>query len=315
MVQAGSVLRRKLGGGAEAAEEAVQASTSRALRLALSRAFEAVCGIGISVLGASDDPAPLEDLCDRLDAVPLLMALSAGQGPEGAAGLDAEARSAIVDVMTTGRVANAAAEARAVTATDAALCAPLLARFVAGLRETAKGSELARQAAGLTVQGQFASARTMGLDLPDRTFRLCRLTLDFGAGERQGEVVLALPMAEEAAPPKDPSAAQGTGGAWATRLSQAVMSAPAQLLAELHRMRLPLAAVETLEVGQVLPLPGTSVASVRLCGPDGGVVARARLGQVAGQRAVRIEAPPPPELTEAPGALPVAGPQGAITSA
>ncbi|MBI1416501.1 MAG: flagellar motor switch protein FliM [Limimaricola sp.] len=315
MVQAESVLRRKLGGGVAAAELALQASASRALRLALSRAFEAVCGIGISVLGVGDDVAPLEDLCQRLDAVPLLLALTAGQGPQGAVGLDAEARSAIVEAMTTGRVTPAAAEERAVTATDAALCTPLLARFVAGLRETAKGSVLARQAAGLKVQGKFASARTMGLDLPDHAFRLCRLTLDFGAGGRQGEVVLALPALEETAAQKGTAIASEPGDAWATQLTAAVMAAPAHLVAELHRMRLPLAAVQGLQPGQVLPLPGTSVASVRLCGPDGGVVARARLGQVSGQRAVRIEAPKPPELNEALGAPPLAGPQNALGSA
>jgi flagellar motor switch protein FliM len=52
---------------------------------------------------------------------------------------------------------------------------------------------------------------------------------------------------------------------------------------------LPIHKIEGFEVGQVLHLPGTTVGSVNLKGPDGAHVATAQLGQVAGKRAVRIE--------------------------
>ena len=47
-----------------------------------------------------------------------------------------------------------------------------------------------------------------------------------------------------------------------------------------------------------MPLPGCTVSSVRLLSPDGQVVAQAKLGQVGGYRAVRLEAAPPPELSD-----------------
>ena len=54
-------------------------------------------------------------------------------------------------------------------------------------------------------------------------------------------------------------------------------------------MTLPISKIEEFEVGQVLELAGTTVGSVTLVGADGKPVATARLGQVAGKRAVRVE--------------------------
>ena len=53
-------------------------------------------------------------------------------------------------------------------------------------------------------------------------------------------------------------------------------------------------------VGDVLPLSGATVGSVRLFAPDDVMVGKARLGQSAGMRAVRIQAPPEPELRDIP---------------
>ena len=77
------------------------------------------------------------------------------------------------------------------------------------------------------------------------------------------------------------------------------MGAQAALEAVLHRLRLPWEEAEAFEVGQVIPLPGVTVASVRIEG-GGQDIGSARLGQVAGMRAIRIEAPPGPDLEDIP---------------
>ena len=69
------------------------------------------------------------------------------------------------------------------------------------------------------------------------------------------------------------------------QLGQRVSAAPASLDALLHRFKMHIGAAQSLEVGQVLPLPGCTVNSVRLLAPDGKVVAQAKLGQVGGMRA------------------------------
>jgi len=55
---------------------------------------------------------------------------------------------------------------------------------------------------------------------------------------------------------------------------------------------MPLFQAENLAVGQVIPLPGCTVSSVKLLARDGRKVATARLGQSGGMRAVRVEAAP-----------------------
>jgi flagellar motor switch protein FliM len=81
-------------------------------------------------------------------------------------------------------------------------------------------------------------------------------------------------------------------GTWDRRMYAAVSQAPAALQAVLHKMHLTLGYVDGLQVGDVLPLSGATVGSVRLFAPDDVMVGKARLGQSAGMRAVRIQAPP-----------------------
>ena len=72
-------------------------------------------------------------------------------------------------------------------------------------------------------------------------------------------------------------------------LRNAVQDAPAELDAVLTRMMMPIHKIEAFEVGQVLNLAGTTVGSVTLTEPGGDIVTTARLGQVAGKLAVRVQ--------------------------
>ena len=84
------------------------------------------------------------------------------------------------------------------------------------------------------------------------------------------------------------------------------MTRPVDLDTVLAQVVLPISKIEGFEVGQSIPLAGTTVGSVVLTGPGGKAVASARLGQFAGKRAVRIK-PEVAELQEA-DALPIAEP-------
>jgi flagellar motor switch protein FliM len=55
-------------------------------------------------------------------------------------------------------------------------------------------------------------------------------------------------------------------------------------------MKVPLSTIAGPQVGQVLPLEGCTVSKVRLVDPGGRTLARGRLGPIAGQIAVRIQA-------------------------
>src|SRR5690242_11475027 len=94
---------------------------ARALRLATTRAAERSIGLALAVLGVAEEEGPLDELLSRLDDGLLILALATEDGPMGLAALDAEARAAVIEMQTLGRLVPSSPEPRAVTAADAAL--------------------------------------------------------------------------------------------------------------------------------------------------------------------------------------------------
>ncbi|NDV00919.1 FliM/FliN family flagellar motor switch protein [Pseudoroseicyclus tamaricis] len=271
-------------------------SVARVLRLSMARAAETAMGLSLAVLGVGEELLELEPALDTLGEDWLLIGLCGPDGMiSGLAGLDAESRAAVVEMQTLGALRARPAEPRPITATDAALAMPLIDGLIADLVETAGETPLNGWADGASCLRRLSGAQAARLVLPEGLYRLARLTLDFGGEGRQGALFLMLPAeGREAAGQHD------SGPEWNATLRSAVLSAPAVLTAVLHRMRLTYADVAAFEVGQVLPLPGVTVGSVRLEGADGRLHARARLGQASGLRAVRVEEPAPAELQDAP---------------
>jgi flagellar motor switch protein FliM len=305
MGEAAGILRRILRAAPGGAAEAPPLTPARALRLAFARAADRASGLAVAVLGIADEVGPLDDLLIRLE--PGLMLL--GVERNGIAGLlafDTEARAAAVEARTLGRPSAQPAELREPTAVDASLTLPLAQAFLDEAAVATAGTRLDGWIGAARAGARLPSPREAALVLPDGDYRAVRLTIDLGAGGRQGLCLLLLPVAL-----RQPQAPEAAGKDWRDGLGEQVMAAPAEVVAVLHRLRLPLGEAEALDVGQVLPLPGVTVASVRLEGLGGADLGPARLGQVAGMRAVRIEAPPPPDLVEigAPGSAPLGLPR------
>ena len=300
-----SVLHRLLRSATEVAKEPV--TSARALRLAMARSAERSVGLTLTVIGVTEEVMPLDALLAQLDPSWMLLSIGADDHLIGFAGLDLQARTAVVEVQTLGVLRTAAAPERPITPSDAALCAPFVARFLSDFAVTSDSTPLAGWTEGLAAGARFQDGRAVGMVLPECDMRLVRLSLDLATGERQGLFVLALPVRR--VPPRPERAASGPR--FADQFRSAVMEAPATLTAVLHRLRLPIREVERFRIGQVVDLPGITVRSVRIEGPDGVPVAEGRLGQITGMRAVRIEARSGDELAEArisPG--PRAGPLG-----
>ena len=290
--QTGSVLRRLT---RPAPQVEAPVTPTRALRLALTRAAERSAGLGLSVLGVTEEIVSLDTLLATVDSKLMLMSLTDGSSIRGFVGIDLELRTALIEVQTMGRLRASAADPRPITATDAALSQPLIAAFLLELVHGTADTPLQGWADGFQVEGRLGSLRAAELAMKEGDYRLVRMTLDLAAGERQAALVMALsvPRAVTAAPK----------GALPPRFAEAlranVMSAEAELHAVLHRLHLPLSTAERFAVGQVLPLPGVTVSSVRIEASNGRVVGRGRLGQSAGLRAIRVEVAMPPTLAEA----------------
>lgn len=269
---------------------------ARGLRLAFARAAERSVGLSAGVLGVAEEVGPLDDLLSRLEDGLLLLSLAGDGLPLGLVGIDAEGVAAAVEAQTMGRPSVQAPEPRPATAADLAMTEPLLAAFLAEAREAVAGTALDGWLGAVRPGPRLTGAREAGMALGDGAYRVVRLTIDLRAGPRQALIVLLHRL------PPPPEPAQRPGAGWADGLSARVLAAPASVEAVLGRLRLPLDAAEGFAVGQVVPLPGLSVASVRLeaLGPGGAPrdLGPARLGQSGGMRAVRLGAGALSELRE-----------------
>lgn len=280
----------------DAPGEATNDGGARMLRVGFARAAVAALGLSVVVSKVAEDSVRLDDLLDGLPPDQLMFQVQVADRPLGLVQVDTELSAVVIEMSTMGRVGAAAATPRLVTGTDAAMVHPLLATFLRLVPEDGPGTDLAKWMAGTAPGPRVRDARAAGLILAEAEYRVIRLTIDIPGTDRHGEMMLALPAfrGKPHNAPVDTRAAD-----WTVTFHDAVLSAPAELHAVLHRMQMSLRQVDGFEVGQVLALPGVGVGSVRIEGPGGRMVATARLGQVAGLRAVRIERPTPPQMAEA----------------
>lgn len=265
----------------------VPLTASRAVTLAVTRAAQTRVALTLGVGSIREEMRELDALLAELNDELLIMGLGEGSETRGIIVCDAGLCGAAVEIQTTGKVAPRANEPRPITLADAALVRPFFVGLLEELLQTTPRTVLDGWTDGTGVLTRLAGPRSTGFVLPDQIYRVIRVTLSIAAGERQGEVILALPPQAAAQPvmpqPKVPQSN------WAEEFPRAVLAAPACLNAVLHQFNLPLHVATQLKVGQLLPLSGCTVGTVRLVSPDGRMVARARLGQVAGQVAVRVE--------------------------
>ena len=282
----------------------VPLTSSRALRVAMTRAADKALGLSLSVTRVGEETLQLEVVIETLPNDYLYAGLLRLGEVTGFIGLDAQMRAAVIEMQTIGSLSKSPQIERSPTTTDMVLAAPVCEMLLKLLHETTAGSDLDGWVDDVSLGDPFDSLRSVGLALEDADYRLMRLTIDLDVGERLGEIILALP--NHTSQPIVPETDLGDSG-WDIKMNRAVINAPATLDAILCRTKLTIGQVNTLQVGDVLPLYGATVSSVRLFAPEGVEVGSARLGQSGGLRAVRLETPvatvmrdiPPPKTGEA----------------
>lgn len=293
--QTSSTILRRMASSKEVGPEEVPITSSRAVRMAMRRAADKAHGLAITILDMSEETVAVDGLADVVCDDHLLVGLERRDALVGLAVIDVQLRAAVIEMQTMGRLQRSKAEERPATATDAMMMTDLLAMLLKMLGETTVRTDLEGWAEGVQIGKRVASLRSAGLVLVDVDYRLIKLKLDLGADDRHGELTLLLPtgpsMSEEV--PRPDAALD-----WKGPFQAVVNDAHATLSAQLHRFKMPLSQAEKIAVGQVIALPGCTVGSVQLLDPNGVVVSAAKLGQVAGKRAVRLETPPAIEMTE-----------------
>lgn len=247
----------------------------------------------MNVIGLREETLSLDDMLGALDPTLMLLAMLDLEHMVGLAALDLNLRAALIEVQTVGKVLPDQPDERVPTLTDASMAEPLLGAILHHMAETTLRTPLEGWGQGISIAGQVPSIRSAGLILPDRAYRVIRMSLDLNAGDRQGELVFALPDSRVAEPLPETKKPDGD---WAERFRATVNASAVRLDAQLHRFKLPLYVVDQLKVGQVLPLEGCKVTSLKLMAKDGRAVATARLGQSGGMRAIRVEAAATPMM-------------------
>ncbi len=303
MESVNSILARKLGMTPASAPKGngAAASPERQVRRALGRAADQALGLSAVLEDLAQDDLEAEELIESGPDGWLVLGLRDGSGA-GLSGLfliDPPMRSALVEMQTMGSLLAPNETQRRVTRVDAVMSVPFASLFLKELSDVGFGGPDINPAD--YDMGPIDDLRTAGLVMMQGRYRRWKIKINMGAGEAVGQMLIAMrpPAAITETPAND-------GSNWSATLRNALCEAPADLDAVLTRISLPIQKIKAFEVGQVINLAGTTVGSVTLIGPGGKPVTSARLGQVAGKRAVRIERaqvelqddPPKPAITD-----------------
>ncbi|SLN43149.1 Surface presentation of antigens (SPOA) [Roseivivax jejudonensis] len=274
------VLSRK----AQAARRAIEAqgmSVEKALRRALARTAEEAWNLALIARDARRSGADQDDAAARFEGADLILLLDGPDGALGFALLDRQAVTALVEVQTLGIVTDLAVDDRRLTPTDAVIAAPLvdgtLSRLAAYLGRDPVAAQVEGYRFGAMVEGARVAANLLGAP----RYRVFEAEIELGA-LRIGRFALILPARRVES--RDVPDAGGD----ATPHAELMLSLPAQVDAVLCRMRLPFAQAEALAPGALLPLPPDALGRAELVAASGHRITTGRLGQMNGQRAIRV---------------------------
>lgn len=231
------------------------------------------------------------DLATALDALPehgLIAVLEDRDGARGLIAMSSGTLDALVEVQTTGRVDTRELPPRPVTRIDEALSRDFIDLCLAAFSREAQSVEDCDWPQRMTFGSRIADRKQLGLLLPERVYHAMSADLVLGeGGVRVGRATLILPRTRDPAP----RAAAATGvapEAWRAALEAAMSEARLGLDAILVRTTLTLREVEALGPGDLIGFEASDLASVCLQTPEGTTVLRGRLGQIGGQRALRM---------------------------
>lgn len=261
-------------------------SPAKALRRALSRTADVLWELPLVTQGVSQELLDQEGCLDVLSPGDLLVLLDGPNGAIGLVSVDRSMMTGMIEIQTISMITAMPVEDRPLTPTDAAMMAPLIDGALTRFEDNLIGHPLLGELQGYRFGAMVEDARTAGLLLEAPSYRVFRVAIELAGGKRQGELQIILPEhapCEREAPENVPS---GPG-----KHEDRLMLVPAQIEAVLCRLRLPLSRIGALKVGDVLPLPADVLAKAELMAGGGHRMARGRLGQMNGLRAIRLTWP------------------------
>ena len=285
-----TILRRK---AAHAVANAAQGGpgADRSWRVVLARAARDTMALGLEVTRIGQSRASLSELLDLTPDRALIAVLEGPADGLGLMAISAPLLAAMTEMQTIGKVQALAPAPRKPTRTDAAMVAGFIDVALSGLEAALADEADLIWAGGFRYASFLDDPRPLGLLLEDIPYRVLIAEISVEGGARLGQVLMALPSEGRGIRPRSgsqilPDAV--AGHAFAADLADQVEGACCVLQAVIHRMAKPLAAILSLQVGDVLSMGMASVEKVGLEGLGERRIAEGQLGQNRGMRAVRL---------------------------
>lgn len=282
------VIRRKIDRAkAPLAEGAPGAD--RGWRLALARAARDLMGLDLDFRQLSVTRASLAEVLDEAPDRALVALLDGPAAGLGVLLIAPAVTSALIEMQTMGRLSAQAPPARKPTRIDAAMVAGLIDRALLGLEEyLAEEADLV-WAGGFRYASHLDDVRPLSLLLEDEPYRVLKADLSLGTSGREGAVTLVLPaMGKGRLPMAETDAEDSTAPTFTMGFAEQVLQVGCALDGVIGRLRLPLGRIMALQPDEVLALPLAALDAISLETTDGRSVARARLGQNRGMRALKL---------------------------
>jgi flagellar motor switch protein FliM len=288
MPRMNDVIRRKIDRARQPQADGAPGA-DRGWRLALARAARDAMGLDLDFRKLSVTRASLAEVLDLAPDRALVALLNGPRGGLGVLMLSPAVTSAWIEMQTLGRLSAQAPPPRKPTRIDAAMVAGIMDRALASLDEALADEADLIWAGGFRYASYLDEVRPLGLLLEEQTYRVLAAEILLGQSGRSGDVVLVLPAAGRGHQPALSTTTPEDGAPQFTaNLAAQVMQVDCRMEAVVGRITLPIRQLMGLQAGDVLPLPTAALDAVTLETSDGAPVARARLGQNRGMRALKI---------------------------
>ena len=219
----------------------------------------------------------------------LLCLLEGDEGRVGEALIAGEVVSGLIQQQTIGTISLPKGTKRKLTQTDAAMCTPLVDELFTQVALMLEGDNDQQTISGFRYGACFADARAMSIALDQNEYLITRLTLDLALGQRQGELILILPVVAVAGKCLDGTQMQEPT---VEPLGETILDLPAELNMILCKCSFELSQLEQLSIGQTLPLPNDAFPETDIVTQTGEKIGTGTLGQTDGIRALRLNREP-----------------------
>lgn len=295
-VSSDSILIRKVAKGREN-HQAKAMTVQKALRLSVAKVAEDLHDLALAAIGVKASMLEQPELEGQFVEDSLLLLLDGPRRQTGLAIVDKSLAGALVQQQTTATVRPETDDSRLLTSTDAAMVAPLLDGLLGRVAKTVESDEDARIFNGFGFGAMAQDSRLALMALEANEYNHFTLTLDIARGTRQSTLHLFFPIADDSVPVDDDDDFRDEDDDDANTepkvsMADTVLQLEADLNIVLCKMRLPLGVLETLQPGQSIQLPPNAFPSVSVTGVDGRIIGKGEVGQIDGQRAVKVPRPP-----------------------